>query len=105
MKSFKNTFLGNYPFELVFSMLFFIFSSFNGKAEGEFVLTNDQLQRLLGPTLTSTTAELSATSGSIQIRLPNGQFISRPISVPPFEVSGINCTLRPIRNSGTPTLV
>lgn len=86
-------------------MLFFIFSSFNGKAEGEFVLTNDQLQRLLGPTLTSTTAELSATSGSIQIRLPNGQFISRPISVPPFEVSGINCTLRPIRNSGTPTLV
>ncbi|MFM7090504.1 MAG: hypothetical protein ACKOZZ_06820, partial [Bacteroidota bacterium] len=96
---------GNYPFEIVFSMLLLIFSSFNGKAEGEFVLTNDQLQRLLGPTLTSTTAELSATSGSIQIRLPNGQFISRPISVPPFEVSGINCTLRPIRNSGTPTLV
>jgi|GEM_PF-4592458 len=41
MKSFKNAFHGNYPFELVFSMLLFIFSSFNGKAEGEFVLTND----------------------------------------------------------------
>ena len=36
---------------------------------------------------------------------PMVNFFSRPISVPPFEVSGINCTLRPIRNSGTPTLV
>lgn len=84
MKSFKNAFLGNYPFELVFSMLFFIFSSFNGKAEGEFVLTNDQLQRLLGPTLTSTTAELSATSGAIQIRLPNGQFFFKTYFSPSF---------------------
>jgi|GEM_PF-2657390 len=65
-------------------MLFFIFSSFNGKAEGEFVLTNDQLQRLLGPTLTSTTAELSATSGAIQIRLPNGQFFFKTYFSPSF---------------------
>ena len=105
MKSFKNAFCKNSQFGLVFSLFLFLFSSFIGKAEGEFVLTNDQLQRLLGPTLTSTSVELSATSGAIQIRLPNGQFISRPISVPPFEVSGITCTLRPIRNSGTPTLV
>ena len=105
MKSFKNAFRANNQFRLVFGMLLFLFSSIIGKAEGEFVLTNDQLQRLLGPTLTSTSVELSATSGAIQIRLPNGLVISRPISVPPFEVSGINCTLRPIRNSGTPTLV
>jgi hypothetical protein len=105
MKSFKNAFCKNSQFGLVFGMLLFLFSSIIGKAEGEFVLTNDQLQRLLGPTLTSTSVELSATSGAIQIRLPNGLVISRPISVPPFEVSGINCTLRPIRNSGTPTLV
>ena len=105
MKSFKNAFCKNSQFGLVFSLFLFLFSSFIGKAEGEFVLTNDQLQRLLGPTLTSTSVELSATSGAIQIRLPNGLVISRPISVPPFEVSGINCTLRPIRNSGTPTLV
>lgn len=92
MKSFKIVFRANNQFRLVFSMLLLLFASFIGKAEGEFVLTNDQLQRLLGPTLSSTTAEISATSGAIQIRLPNGQFISRPISVPPFEVSGINCT-------------
>ena len=105
MKSFKNAFCKNSQFGLVFSLFLFLFSSFIGKAEGEFILTNDQLQRLLGPTLTSTSVELSATSGAIQIRLPNGLVISRPISVPPFEVSGITCTLRPIRNSGTPTLV
>jgi hypothetical protein len=106
MKSFKNAFCKNSQFGLVFSLFLFLFSSFIGKAEGEFVLTNDQLQRLLGPTLTSTSVELSSTSGAIQIRLPNGLFISRPISVPPFVVDpGITCTLRPIRNSGMPTLV
>jgi len=106
MKSFKNAFCKNSQFGLVFSMLLFLFSSFIGKAEGEFVLTNDQLQRLLGPTLTSTSVELSSTSGAIQIRLPNGLFISRPISVPPFVVGpDITCTLSPIRNSGMPTLV
>jgi hypothetical protein len=106
MKSFKNAFCKNSQFGLVLSLFLFLFSSFIGKAEGEFVLTNDQLQRLLGPTLTSTSVELSSTSGAIQIRLPNGLFISRPISVPPFVVDpGITCTLRPIRNSGMPTLV
>jgi hypothetical protein len=65
MKSFKNAFCKNSQFGLVFSMLLFLFSSFIGKAEGEFVLTNDQLQRLLGPTLTSTSVELSSTSGAI----------------------------------------
>jgi hypothetical protein len=108
MKSFKNAFCKNSQFGLVLSLCLFLFSSFIGKAEGEFVLTNDQLQRLLGPTLTSTSVELSSTSGAIQIRLPNGLFISRPISVPPFEVNvagGINCTLQAIRNSGMPTLV
>jgi hypothetical protein len=108
MKSFKSAFCKNSQFGLVFSLFLFLFSSFIGKAEGEFVLTNDQLQRLLGPTLTSTSVELSSTSGRIQIRLPNGLFISRPISVPPFEVDvagGITCTLSPIRNSGMPTLV
>ena len=105
MKSFKNAFCKNSQFGLVFSLFLFLFSSFIGKAEGEFILTNDQLQRLLGPTLTSTSVELSATSGAIQIRLPNGLVISRPISVPPFEAGPVTCTLRPIRNSGTPTLV
>lgn len=106
MKSFKSAFCKNSQFGLVFSLFLFLFSSFIGKAEGEFVLTNDQLQRLLGPTLTSTSVELSSTSGAIQIRLPNGLFISRPISVPPFVVGpDITCTLSPIRNSGMPTLV
>jgi len=106
MKSFNNDFFSKSPYGLVVSFCLFLFSSFIGKAEGEFVLTNDQLQRLLGPTLTSTSVELSSTSGAIQIRLPNGLFISRPISVPPFVVDpGITCTLRPIRNSGMPTLV
>jgi hypothetical protein len=106
MKSFKSAFCKNSQFGLVFSLFLFLFSSFIGKAEGEFVLTNDQLQRLLGPTLTSTSVELSSTSGRIQIRLPNGLFISRPISVPPFVVGpDITCTLSPIRNSGMPTLV
>ena len=106
MKSFKSAFRANNQFGLVFSLFLFLFSSFIGKAEGEFVLTNDQLQRLLGPTLTSTSVELSSTSGAIQIRLPNGLFISRPISVPPFVVDpGITCRLSPIRNSGMPTLV
>jgi len=106
MKFFKNAFCKNSQFGLVFSLFLFLFSSFIGKAEGEFVLTNDQLQRLLGPTLTSTSVELTSTSGRIQIRLPNGLFISRPISVPPFVVGpGITCTLSPIRNSGMPTLV
>ena len=54
MKSFKRSFRANNQFALVFSLFLFLFSSFIGKAEGEFVLTNDQLQRLLGPTLTST---------------------------------------------------
>jgi len=106
MKSFKSAVCKNSQFGLVFSLFLFLFSSFIGKAEGEFVLTNDQLQRLLGPTLTSTSVELSSTSGRIQIRLPNGLFISRPISVPPFVVGpDITCTLSPIRNSGMPTLV
>lgn len=106
MKSFKRSFRANNQFALVFSLFLFLFSSFIGKAEGEFVLTNDQLQRLLGPTLTSTSVEITSTSGRIQIRLPNGLFISRPISVPPFVVGpGITCTLSPIRNSGVPTLV
>lgn len=105
MKSFKNAFRANNQFRLVFGMLLFLFSSFIGKAEGEFALTNDQLQRLLGPTLSSTTVELGASSGAIQIRLPNGLFISRRISVPPFEAGPVTCTLRPIRNSGAPTLV
>lgn len=106
MKSFKRSFRANNQFALVFSLFLFLFSSFIGKAEGEFVLTNDQLQRLLGPTLTSTSVEITSTSGRIQIRLPNGLFISRPISVPPFVVGpDITCTLSPIRNSGIPTLV
>ena len=106
MKFFKNAFCKNSQFGLVFSLFLFLFSSFIGKAEGEFVLTNDQLQRLLGPTLTSTSVEITSTSGRIQIRLPNGLFISRPISVPPFVVGpNITCTLSPIRNSGIPTLV
>lgn len=74
-------------------------------AEGDIVLTNTDLQSLLGPTLTSTRVQLSSTGGAIQVRLPNGATIQRSLAIPPFEAGPMTCTLQPIENAGPPTMV
>lgn len=76
---------------------------FSARAEGEFAMTSDELQRLLGPTLNSARVQLSSTSGFISVQLPNRSWISRPLSVPPFEAGPMTCTLQPIENAGAPT--
>jgi len=87
---------------IVFCLILTAISTFS-RAEGDFAISSEQLQQLLGPTLNSVRVQISSTSGNISVRLPNGYFITRPVSVPPFEAGPMTCTLQPIESTGAPT--
>ena len=83
---------------IVFCLILTAISTFS-RAEGDFAISSEQLQQLLGPTLNSVRVQISSTSGNISVRLPNGNFITRPVSVPPFEAGPMTCTLQPIEST------
>ena len=98
----NSTQVPNLAHRILFAWLL-VAAAFTARAEGDFALSSDELQRLLGPTLSSARIQLSSTSGFINVQLPNGFWISRPVSVPPFEAGPMTCTLQPIENAGPPT--